>query len=445
MSSGSGGARAVVDIQDSASFKQHVQSSKEHDTLLIAFFWAEFNEASKPGAQMDQLFTNLASRHPDVDFVRVNGEEVEDLAEQFNITSVPAFVFIKKGKHIGTHQGITGAELVQRITSYKNGVVNDEADDKAKLNSRLKKLVNGASVMVFMKGSPSAPRCKFSRALVDILNEKGISYGSFDILQDEPVRQGLKEYSNWPTYPQVYVAGKLVGGLDIIKELKEEGELDEALKPAPSSETTGKESNLNARLEALTKKAPVMVFMKGSPSAPKCGFSSSMVEILKDNGIQFDYFDILSDQSVRQGLKTYSDWPTYPQLYVQGKLVGGLDIIKEMLEDDDEPLAKQLGLEDMNQRLKQLTQMQKVVLFMKGTSEEPKCGFSSRAVDLLREAGCNDFASFDILSDEDVREGLKTYAQWPTYPQLWVDGKLIGGVDILDELQEEGELESLVK
>lgn len=69
----------------------------------------------------------------------------------------------------------------------------------------------------------------------------------------------------------------------------------------------------------------------GSPSSPRCGFSSSIVQILKENGIQFDYFDILSDENVRQGLKTYSNWPTYPQLYVHGKLVGGLDIVKEML------------------------------------------------------------------------------------------------------------------
>ena len=125
-SSTSNQTRAVVDIQDAESFKQHVQASKDHDTLLIAFFWADFHEASKPGAQMDQLFHNLASRHPDVDFIRVcyhyllsynprvgrvchfdvthgivslnvqvNGEEVEDLAEYYNITSVPAFVFIK--------------------------------------------------------------------------------------------------------------------------------------------------------------------------------------------------------------------------------------------------------------------------------------------------------------------------------------------------------------
>lgn len=85
--------------------------------------------------------------------------------------------------------------------------------------------------MLFMKGSPQAPRCKFSRAMVDLLAGAGAQYGSFDILSDQGVRQGLKKFSNWPTYPQLYVGGKLLGGLDVVKELQEEGELAD-LKPA---------------------------------------------------------------------------------------------------------------------------------------------------------------------------------------------------------------------
>lgn len=68
-----------------------------------------------------------------------------------------------------------------------------------------------------MKGSPNAPRCGFSRTLVGILNELNAKYETFDILEDEEVRQGLKTFSNWPTYPQVYVNGEFIGGLDIIK------------------------------------------------------------------------------------------------------------------------------------------------------------------------------------------------------------------------------------
>jgi len=83
--------------------------------------------------------------------------------------------------------------------------------------------------MVFMKGSPDAPRCGFSRQIVELLKGENVKFDSFDILGDEEVRQGLKTFSNWPTYPQLYAEGKLIGGLDIVKELKEEGELLDSL------------------------------------------------------------------------------------------------------------------------------------------------------------------------------------------------------------------------
>ncbi|CAI6002086.1 unnamed protein product [Closterium sp. NIES-65] len=74
-------------------------------------------------------------------------------------------------------------------------------------------------------GTPEEPRCGFSRKVVDALTSEGISFGSFDILTDEAVRQGLKELSNWPTYPQVYHKGELIGGCDIVLEMKANGEL----------------------------------------------------------------------------------------------------------------------------------------------------------------------------------------------------------------------------
>uniref|UniRef100_A0A915J723 Glutaredoxin domain-containing protein n=1 Tax=Romanomermis culicivorax TaxID=13658 RepID=A0A915J723_ROMCU len=85
------------------------------------------------------------------------------------------------------------------------------------LGAKLKRLINSAKCMVFMKGNPEQPRCGFSKQLMTILNEAGAQFETFDILLDDEVRQGLKTYSNWPTYPQVYVDGELVGGLDIIR------------------------------------------------------------------------------------------------------------------------------------------------------------------------------------------------------------------------------------
>ena len=77
-----------------------------------------------------------------------------------------------------------------------------------------------------------------------------------------------------------------------------------------------------------------MLFMKGTPSAPQCGFSRQLVSILRENSVRYGFFNILADDEVRQGLKEFSDWPTFPQLYLDGELVGGLDIVREEMESD---------------------------------------------------------------------------------------------------------------
>ena len=90
-----------------------------------------------------------------------------------------------------------------------------------------------------------------------------------------------------------------------------------------------------ARIDAVVKGNPIVLFMKGTPLFPQCGFSSRAVAILEHLGAQFESVDVLQDQAVRQGIKEYSDWPTIPQLYVNGEFVGGSDIMMEMYESGE--------------------------------------------------------------------------------------------------------------
>ncbi|WP_425229383.1 Grx4 family monothiol glutaredoxin [Sphingomonas sp.] len=90
-----------------------------------------------------------------------------------------------------------------------------------------------------------------------------------------------------------------------------------------------------ARIDGLVKANPVLLFMKGSPLFPQCGFSSRAVAILNHLDVAFESVDVLQDQGVRQGIKAYSDWPTIPQLYVNGEFVGGSDIMMEMYESGE--------------------------------------------------------------------------------------------------------------
>jgi monothiol glutaredoxin len=90
------------------------------------------------------------------------------------------------------------------------------------------------------------------------------------------------------------------------------------------------EDNTRKFIDTLVKGNKVMLFMKGNPSFPQCGFSAAVVEVLKRQGVTFHHFNVLQDAAVREGIKEYGEWPTIPQLYVGGELVGGCDIVREM-------------------------------------------------------------------------------------------------------------------
>jgi len=103
------------------------------------------------------------------------------------------------------------------------------------LRKRITETISRDRVMLFMKGNPSMPQCGFSAAVVGILKEVGVPFASFNILADQEMRDGLKEYSSCPTFPQLYLDGKLVGGCDIVRDLHARGELSKLLAPAPAA------------------------------------------------------------------------------------------------------------------------------------------------------------------------------------------------------------------
>ena len=105
------------------------------------------------------------------------------------------------------------------------------------------------------------------------------------------------------------------------------------------------DSTVQDRIRQQITDTPVVLFMKGTPVFPQCGFSAAVVQILSHLGVKFKGVDVLADPSVRQGVKEFSNWPTVPQLYVQGEFIGGCDIIREMFETGElEQLLKEKGV-----------------------------------------------------------------------------------------------------
>ena len=90
--------------------------------------------------------------------------------------------------------------------------------------------------------------------------------------------------------------------------------------------------DINEKIKDLVEKNNIFLFMKGTPEVPQCGFSLAIANVLKHLNAKFESINVLENEEIRQGIKTYSDWPTIPQLYIMGKFIGGSDIVKEMFE-----------------------------------------------------------------------------------------------------------------
>ena len=112
------------------------------------------------------------------------------------------------------------------VSSDVESTENSVTDPKG----RIEKMLSDSPVFLFMKGTPDTPQCGFSSQVVQILNYLGIEFSSVNVLEDESIRNGIKEYTNWPTIPQLYVKNEFIGGADIVREMFEENELKEFLK-----------------------------------------------------------------------------------------------------------------------------------------------------------------------------------------------------------------------
>lgn len=355
-------AAAAAGVSTLSSLGDHSALLRDagSQSLVVLLFTSPWHPPCK---QMRTVCDQLALQFPASKFAEVDAEAVADVTELYPVESVPTAVLLREGKVVGSMEGANAVSLTNLVTQHARATpaasaaaaatpaaaaastpaaaAAAPAESKEELHARLAKLVSASPVMIFIKGTPDAPRCGFTKQLLALLREQGVEFGSFDILSDPAVREGLKSFSNWPTYPQLYLSGELVGGLDIVKEMVASGEFASAIPAghiAPKVDEAAAAAALQSRLKSLISQRRVMLFMKGSPSAPQCGFSSKVVALLGDAGLsESDYgsFDVFSDQSVREGLKQLSNWPTYPQLYVDGELVGGLDVLTEMAQSGD--------------------------------------------------------------------------------------------------------------
>ncbi|EDO15121.1 hypothetical protein Kpol_1046p13 [Vanderwaltozyma polyspora DSM 70294] len=233
----------LINIVDQDQFSR-LTTTEANGKIVVLYFYATWAEPCKAINDVVKALSDEPTNH-NVQFLSIDADEHSEIAELFNVSAVPFFVIIQNETVLKELSGADPKEFVSALNECKtaalgagssstSAALNDEArvsDDEdedeeeeteEELLERLTKLTQAAPVMLFMKGSPSEPKCGFSRQIVGILREHQVRFGFFDILKDDSVRQGLKKFSDWPTFPQLYINGEFQGGLDIIKESLEE-------------------------------------------------------------------------------------------------------------------------------------------------------------------------------------------------------------------------------
>lgn len=266
---------ALTEIASEADFTSHL-ASLAPSALLVLYFHTPW---AAPCAQMRAVLEAIAGQYrtaspPTISFVSINAEELPDISEELDVTAVPFVVLMRGGQRL---EDISGSDAVKVRTAIERHAGGAASADGAK-----------SSIPAALSATP---------------RENG------------PVTA---------TQPPATTAAGTANNVPEVAANAVDVSSTPALTPEQSKEA------LWARLEQLVKAAPVMLFMKGTPSAPQCGFSRQLVGILRERSVKYGFFNILADEDVRRGLKEYADWPTFPQLWVGGELVGGLDIVSSL-------------------------------------------------------------------------------------------------------------------
>lgn len=410
------------------------------DKLFVVIFFADWHE---PSVHLTNIAKSLAKSYEDkVIFAVINADEQDAIAQKFNVELVPTIIFMKSTKEVLHRvEEDSPSILSQKVEEYSKVFKVTFEAEKTKMFAKIEEILRTYPLVIFIKGTPTTPKCGFSEQLLDQLRELRIKFHHFDILSDENIRNWLRHYANWITYPQVYIEGKLVGGLDVVKDLIKSGEFQKKIEPL----------NIKDSPEGLADKiissSAVVALIEGKVSEPATLKSEEIVRVLNDNGIRFSSFDLqTADEALTKALKEKLNTQEFPGVIVQKEFIGDYKKIKELA--DSKQLQAKIPQDNLvlsvNEKLKALTTSNPVMIFIKGSPEAPQCGFSRKLVDLLAKYNTN-YGHFNILSDNTVRERLKEYSNWKTYPQLYVEGEFVGGLDIALEMDSQGELAPLLE
>jgi glutaredoxin-related protein len=214
-------------------------------------------------------------------------------------------------------------EIYKIIKKYFIFYKESFAKEKEMVFQKIKALLDSYPVVVFIKGTPHDPFCKFSKSFINTLKETKIKYKSFNIFKDDYLRCYLRLYSGWKTYPQIYINSKIVGGVEKLNELVAKGEFMDMV-PMECK----REGILN-EIQNFFEANPLIVMGKGTQETSKCKNTLKVYEILKSYGYKFELYDVLKDEMAKNVIKEVYKFEHYPAIFLNAKYIGGGKELKD--------------------------------------------------------------------------------------------------------------------
>ena len=299
------------------------------DCPIILLTWASWDTHSQNLLSMMQEMPAIYA-NVQVAYVDCDEEEAGGLVEGMGVDSVQTIIIMHplgaaEPRDTQTIEGVRAEQLTE-IVEKENKFYDGWYDlEKKKAFRDIEAHVATYPFFIFVKGSKEEPKCKFTRRLVEMLGKEEYDYRTFNILKDQRIRQWLKVYSNWPTFPQLFINQKFVGGIDVVTELIEGEEFDEMVpvscKPLPPAE----------KFKQLLQQTKIVLILSGTVENPKDDASRDLVSKVNTLNCEYSVIDITA---VPQYASFLGEEISAPYVFMDGKPACGLDGLDQLAEQD---------------------------------------------------------------------------------------------------------------
>lgn len=371
-------------------------------------------------------------------------EDTAPLLLNFKVTTIPAALLIRPNKKVIHEFADLDPVSIYEVVDKQAAEFKAEYEaERGPVFEKIEKLLNEHKVIVFMKGTAEKPECGFSEQIMEELRNQGIRFHGQNLFDpQENLRNWIKEYSKWPTIPQLFINGKLIGGLEKTKEFISK---DELLPLVPETHRT---IPIYSDLNKILSNDKLILFVTSNFEGQEVEAkrSDDTKRFLQLKGLDFKLIDLKEVPSIKKGIQASTSEETQlPILFYEGKpLLAGQELLDKAKSDDNMKSIIDVSCYrgDTNSLLTRLVNMRPLMIFIKGTPSNPQCGFTRTLLGILDNLNL-DYGFFNILQDEFIRENLKHYSNWKTYPQVYLKGELVGGLDIIKEMIEEGEFQKM--